>query len=79
MMPAVPMDTIMLRMMGGMTVLLMMAAMRAGNPAEPRSLDGRYFGVLPLSTVIGSATLVWLPSGGQQSVDVIFNPSTKGQ
>ncbi|GCD57086.1 MULTISPECIES: S26 family signal peptidase [Acetobacter] len=49
------------------------------NPAEPRSLDGRYFGPLPVSTVIGRATPVWLPSGSQQSVNVIFNPSTKGQ
>jgi conjugative transfer signal peptidase TraF len=49
------------------------------NPAEPRSLDGRYFGVLSLSTVIGRATPVWLPSGSQQSVNVIFNPSSKGQ
>ena len=49
------------------------------NPAEPRSLDGRYFGALPLSTVMGRATPVWLPSGSQQSVDMIFTPSTKGQ
>lgn len=49
------------------------------NPAEPHSLDGRYFGPLPVSTVIGRATPVWLPSGSQQSVNVIFNPSTKGQ
>ena len=49
------------------------------NPAEPRSLDGRYFGLLPLSTVIGRATPVWLPSGSRQPVTVTFNPSSKGQ
>ncbi|ARW15229.1 MULTISPECIES: S26 family signal peptidase [Acetobacteraceae] len=49
------------------------------NPAEPRSLDGRYFGPLPLSTVIGRATPVWLPSGNRQPVTVTFNPSLKGQ
>ncbi|MFT8471313.1 S26 family signal peptidase [Acetobacter persici] len=49
------------------------------NSAEPRSLDGRYFGALPLSIVIGRATPLWLPSGSPQSVDVIFTPSTKGQ
>jgi conjugative transfer signal peptidase TraF len=31
------------------------------NPARPDSLDGRYFGPLPLSTVIGQATPLWLP------------------
>lgn len=49
------------------------------NPAEPRSLDSRYFGALPLSTVIGRATPVWLPSGSRQPVTVTFNPSLKGQ
>ncbi|MFT8421783.1 MAG: S26 family signal peptidase [Gluconacetobacter sp.] len=32
------------------------------NPTEPRSLDGRYFGPLPASTVIGRAVPLWLPS-----------------
>ena len=31
------------------------------NSAQPDSLDGRYFGPLPLSTVIGRATPLWLP------------------
>ena len=31
------------------------------NPACPDSLDGRYFGPLPVSTVIGRATPLWLP------------------
>ena len=30
------------------------------NPAHPDSLDGRYFGPLPASVVIGSATPLWL-------------------
>lgn len=30
------------------------------NPAEPRSLDGRYFGPLPASTVIGRAIPIWV-------------------
>jgi len=30
------------------------------NPAHPDSLDGRYFGPLPASAVIGRATPVWL-------------------
>lgn len=30
------------------------------NPAHPDSLDGRYFGPLPASTVIGRATPLWL-------------------
>lgn len=49
------------------------------NTGEPRSLDGRYFGLLFLSTVIGRATPVWLPSGSRQPVTVTFNPSLKGQ
>lgn len=32
------------------------------NPAEPRSLDGRYFGPLPASAVIGRAVPLWLPA-----------------
>jgi len=31
------------------------------NSAQPDSLDGRYFGPLPLSIVIGRATPLWLP------------------
>ena len=31
------------------------------NPAQPDSLDGRYFGPLPLSVVIGRATPLWIP------------------
>ena len=30
------------------------------NPTVPDSLDGRYFGPLPASTVIGTATPLWL-------------------
>lgn len=30
------------------------------NPAEPRSLDGRYFGPLPASTVMGRAIPIWV-------------------
>ncbi|NHN89422.1 S26 family signal peptidase [Acetobacter conturbans] len=33
------------------------------NAAEPRSLDGRYFGPLPATSVIGRATPLWLPGG----------------
>jgi type IV secretory pathway protease TraF len=32
--------------------------------AEPRSLDSRYFGALPLSAVVGRAQAVWLAGGG---------------
>lgn len=32
------------------------------NPAVPDSFDGRYFGVLPASSIIGRATPVWLAS-----------------
>lgn len=32
------------------------------NPAEPRSLDGRYFGPLPANAVIGRAVPLWLPA-----------------
>jgi conjugative transfer signal peptidase TraF len=32
------------------------------NAAVPDSFDGRYFGPVPDSTVIGSATPLWLPS-----------------
>jgi conjugative transfer signal peptidase TraF len=35
------------------------------NAGVPDSFDGRYFGPLPDSTIIGSATPLWLP--GQQS------------
>jgi type IV secretory pathway protease TraF len=35
------------------------------NAAVPDSFDGRYFGQVPDSTIIGSATPLWLP--GQQS------------
>lgn len=31
------------------------------NPAEPDSFDGRYFGPLPVSSVIGRAAPLWLP------------------
>jgi conjugative transfer signal peptidase TraF len=30
------------------------------NPAVPTSLDGRYFGVLPVNTVLGRAQPLWL-------------------
>jgi len=33
----------------------------AMNPAAPDSFDGRYFGVLPLSSAIGQASPLWLP------------------
>jgi type IV secretory pathway protease TraF len=35
------------------------------NAGVPDSFDGRYFGPVPDSTIIGSATPLWLP--GQQS------------
>jgi conjugative transfer signal peptidase TraF len=35
------------------------------NAGVPDSFDGRYFGPVPYSTIIGSATPLWLP--GQQS------------
>ncbi len=31
------------------------------NSAEPDSFDGRYFGTLPVSSVIGRATPIWIP------------------
>lgn len=31
------------------------------NPTEPDSFDGRYFGALPMSSIIGRATPLWLP------------------
>jgi conjugative transfer signal peptidase TraF len=31
------------------------------NPAVPDSLDGRYFGPLPASSIVGQAIPVWLP------------------
>lgn len=42
------------RLLGPAEIFLM-------NAAQPDSLDGRYFGVLPTSTVIGRATPLWLP------------------
>lgn len=33
------------------------------NPAEPHSLDGRYFGPLPASTVLGRAIPIWVTTG----------------
>jgi conjugative transfer signal peptidase TraF len=41
------------RMLGPSEVFLM-------NPAESDSFDGRYFGPLPISSVIGRATPLWL-------------------
>ena len=35
------------------------------NPAHPDSLDGRYFGPLPTSAVIGRATPLWLCAPSQ--------------
>ncbi|WP_066283326.1 S26 family signal peptidase [Blastomonas sp. CCH1-A6] len=35
------------------------------NPAHPDSLDGRYFGPLPVSAVIGRATPLWLRAPSQ--------------
>ncbi|MDI6653934.1 S26 family signal peptidase [Gluconobacter japonicus] len=32
------------------------------NLAEPRSLDGRYFGPLPAASVVGRAVPLWLPA-----------------
>lgn len=31
------------------------------NPTEPDSFDGRYFGALPVSSVIGRAAPLWIP------------------
>lgn len=39
------------------------------NPAEPRSLDGRYFGPLPASTVMGRAIPIWVTTGRPNSRD----------
>lgn len=39
------------------------------NPAEPRSLDGRYFGPLPASTVMGRAIPLWVTTGRTNSRD----------
>ena len=33
------------------------------NSGSPDSLDGRYFGPLPVSSIIGSATPLWTPGG----------------
>jgi type IV secretory pathway protease TraF len=30
------------------------------NHDEPASLDGRYFGIVPVSSMIGRAALVWM-------------------
>ncbi|MBB2169666.1 S26 family signal peptidase [Gluconacetobacter aggeris] len=49
------------------------------NPAEPRSLDGRYFGPLPVSAVIGRATPLWLPPGPEDAATPAFTPSSKGR
>lgn len=43
------------------------------NPAEPRSLDGRYFGPLPAADVIGRATPLWLPAAAD-GVEPVFSP-----
>lgn len=42
------------RTLGSSEVFLM-------NPEEPDSFDGRYFGPLPVSSVIGRAAPLWLP------------------
>jgi conjugative transfer signal peptidase TraF len=34
------------------------------NPDAPASLDGRYFGPLPASTIIGRARPIWTRAGG---------------
>ncbi|MFT9089985.1 MAG: S26 family signal peptidase [Gluconacetobacter sp.] len=47
------------------------------NPAEPRSLDGRYFGPLSVAGVIGRATPLWLPSGTDHVAPVFSPPSIK--
>ncbi|GBQ91251.1 conjugal transfer protein precursor [Acetobacter nitrogenifigens DSM 23921 = NBRC 105050] len=49
------------------------------NPVEPHSLDGRYFGALPFSTVIGRATPLWLPAQSGRAVPSSSNPSAKEQ
>lgn len=42
------------RVLGADDVFLM-------NPAEPDSLDGRYFGPLPTAAIVGRATPLWIP------------------
>ncbi|MBV0888825.1 S26 family signal peptidase [Komagataeibacter oboediens] len=37
------------------------------NAREPRSLDGRYFGPVPVSNVIGRATPLWIGAGPSPS------------
>ncbi|MBB2161122.1 S26 family signal peptidase [Gluconacetobacter sacchari] len=49
------------------------------NEAEPLSLDGRYFGLLPVSAVIGRATPLWLPSRPEYAAEPSFTPSAKGR
>ena len=44
------------RLLTGRDVFLM-------NPAVPDSFDGRYFGVVPISAVIGRAAPLWLAKG----------------
>ena len=35
------------------------------NPEVPGSLDGRYFGALPVSSIMGSAVAVWVARGAE--------------
>jgi len=47
------------------------------NPAEPRSLDGRYFGPLHAADVIGRATPLWLPAAADRFAPVSSSPTRK--
>lgn len=47
------------------------------NRAEPRSLDGRYFGPLSVATVIGRATPLWLPSTAEYASRLSSTPFLK--
>ncbi|WP_342627144.1 S26 family signal peptidase [Nguyenibacter vanlangensis] len=47
------------------------------NPAEPRSLDGRYFGSLPAADVIGRATPLWLPPATRHAAPLSSPPTMK--
>lgn len=47
------------------------------NPAEPRSLDGRYFGPLPVAEVIGRVTPLRLPAVADRVASVFSTPTMK--
>lgn len=44
------------------------------NPAVPDSLDGRYFGSIPASSIVGQAIPVWLPRAAGVLASAPFPP-----